>query len=191
VNSNREVSLPNSIRIDPIILERLVVSFAGWDRHRHSEAVADIWNFSKRRAMRRSNVVRLRFSVFCDREVVNRKVVVLSLVGDETSWDVGIWHQHWNKVVAVGAVLALTGAGWDGVASLPLEVDEIVRLDFEVGRAEIVLNCRIRLSSVASSSAHADVVDLVIIRDASRARDNLEDVASVLEGAAELSSVDR
>jgi len=191
VNSNREVSFPNSISIAPIILERLVVRLAGWNRHRHSEAVAHIRNFSKRSSMGRSNVVNFLLAVFFDREMVDRKVIVLSLVSDETSWDVGIGHEHWYDVVSVGAVLALAGTGGNCVASFPLEVDQIVRLDFNDRRAEVVLDCGIRLSSVASSSTHSDVVDFVVIWDAGRAREKLEYMSSVLECASELRSINR
>ena len=115
VDSNREVALPVAFIIEPVIFQGLIVCLACWNRHFHTKAMTDIWDFKEICTIRRSNVKDLCFAIFLDRKVVHWKVVVLSLVRDESSGNVLVGSEQWNNVVSIGVVLSLTSAGRNSV----------------------------------------------------------------------------
>jgi hypothetical protein len=104
----------------------------------------------------------------------------LILILHPASGDVRVWLDHRHDVASVGILCALAGTGWSSVGAFPLEMDEIISVNFEIGGAKVVLDRWVRLRGVTTSSSDSNIDDFVVIWNASWSGNDLESFKLVI-----------
>lgn len=100
----------------------------------------------------------------------------------------GVQGYQVGAIVLVTSVTGLVGSVVVGTS--PLEVDVISASDLEMGGSEIILNTRVALNDVSTTSTDTQVEDTCSRLDVSRALHDLEGMRTILEGTTELVGVD-
>ena len=183
-NSEEEVAVPVSIGARVERLNWVIVLIARRNRDRRVDFLAKCFQFFWLNIREPVHLQRDRLFIFNKRKCFYRRIV-------SSERNAGARNDHRDPVVSVCVLPAFSRRSWIGVASFPLNVDEIFGRHFQILRREVVLDRRVRLHNVASAAAHAHVDDLAVVVDFGRTRRDLEEMRAVLEHARNLRVVDR